>query len=122
MSRQHEIPHPVGARQRSDKYKQGRGRTDLAFPFDGVQQGDRLEVFVAGHFDYLGVQTYVDILRRIDLVDQILRHARLERVTSHEQSHGPGVPGQVHRGLSGGVSAPYHEHVPGKAGHGLGDR
>ncbi len=47
----------------------------------------------------------VNVWRRLELVDQVLRHRRRERRTAHEHDYSTRVPRKVHRGLSRTVRA-----------------
>ena len=60
---------------------------------------------------HLAVQAGGDVGLARDLLDQIARHALLERVAAHHQSHLAGVIGEVQRGLASRVAGADEEHV-----------
>jgi len=53
----------------------------------------------------------VDVRGRADLADEVVGHAVRERLRPYQDGHPAGPPGQVQRGLPGGVAASGDEHV-----------
>jgi hypothetical protein len=94
---------PVGARHGADEDHQRRGGNDLSAAGSRVSQGQGLQLPGAGGGGDLGGGSDADVGRRGDLVDQVLRHPRGQGLAADHDGDLPGVPGQVDRGLAGGV-------------------
>ena len=73
-------------------------------PDCAVDAVDRLELLVAVHGLQLAVQRHLDVRLAADLLDQVVRHALLERVAAHDQRDGARVVGEEHRRLARGVA------------------
>ena len=67
----------------------------------GVADVDRLQRGVAMRRDHLGAVLHVDVRASGELLDEIARHALLERLAAAEDRHAPGVGREEHRCLAG---------------------
>ena len=76
-----------------------------------IAQDQMLEPPVSTTADHFGAEAYLDVLRRLDLVDQVLRHLRAQRTPSDHERDPARIAGEMEHGLSGGVGAPDDEHV-----------
>ena len=76
-----------------------------------IDDVDGLEVRLAVRRLHLAVQADGDVGLAGDLLDQIARHALLERVAAHQQRHLARVVGEVQRRLAGRVAGADEVHV-----------
>ena len=60
---------------------------------------------VAAAADDLGADPDVDVRGRLELTDEVVRHARLERRRAHDEREAPRVPREMERRLPGRVRA-----------------
>src|SRR5256885_518163 len=88
--------HAVGTSRAPSSWRAGPSIDDL----------DRLELFVSVHGDDLGSRFHPDVRFRRYLLDEVLRHARSERLATHEERHRSGVAGEEDGGLAGRVARP----------------
>jgi hypothetical protein len=77
----------------------------------GSAQRELLEALLARTADDLGRDPNVDARNRVDLVSQILRHARGKCGGPYDQSDPPGIPAEVDGRLPGRVPAADHVHL-----------
>ena len=96
---------PVGARVGADEDEQ-RCCCD-AFDSLGraVLEVDPFEAPVAATAGDLGLEADVDVRRPFDALDEVVGHARGERLRSHDDGHRLGELSEVECGLAGGVAA-----------------
>jgi hypothetical protein len=72
---------------------------------------DRLELFVSVRRDNLGSGFHPDVRLRCDLLNEVGRHARCQRLAPHEERHRTGVVGEEDGGLPGRVAGPDQIHI-----------
>jgi len=87
-------------------------------PGGAVLEGQGGEVAVAVAIDRLGGVADHNVGGRLDLPDQVVRHRLAQRGAPHQHDDPSRIPGQVDRGLAGGVGPTDHIHLP--APHGPG--
>ena len=82
-------------------------RPGLLFPRVAAPPGHRLDARLAraGEPDDLGARQELDVRRRRDAIDQVLRHARREARATHQHPHLRRMHREKNRGLPGGVAA-----------------
>jgi hypothetical protein len=118
---QHAI-QPAGSRRRSDKDEQLSGIDYFCRALGQVPERQLLQVPVATRLHDLGADADVDVGDVRDLLDEVVRHRRLERGGAHQHGHRTGEPRQVDGRLAGRVRAADHVHVLVLAALGLGER
>src|SRR5262249_5414887 len=67
-----------------------------------------LQVVASGGALNFGTGAHPDVGLRLDLLDQVVRHRRLQRRATHDDGHRVRLAGQVHRGLAGRVGPADH--------------
>ena len=80
----------------------------LGFAGPVVDQGQLLQVVVSGGALHFGAGADGDLGVLLDLLDQVVRHRRLQRRGAHHDGHRFGLAGQVHRGLAGRIRPADH--------------
>ena len=106
----------------ADHEEQPVGVDRLLAAAGAVAQHEVLEPAVAAAADDLGADPDVELRRRLDLVHEVLRHPRVERLRPHDERDAPGVPGEVQRRLAGGVRAADDVDLAARHGRRLGAR
>jgi hypothetical protein len=106
---QHLGRQPVGAGRGADEHEEPVARLLGRGIRRSIAHDDALEHAVAAAADDLGARAHRDALR-VQLVDQVLRHAGGERRAAHEQGHGCRVPREMQGSLPRGVAAADHVH------------
>src|SRR5258705_8875877 len=86
---------PFGLGQRADKDEKRRGGKSLLLIFRRIKNRDRLEMLLAVQLNHRGPQTYLDILYRLDLINQIAKHTFIERFAPDQHSYRAGITGEV---------------------------
>ena len=104
---------PVGVGVRADREKEGVGRHRLLASV-GAQHEVRQPALAAAAHD-LGLEPRLDVRRRGELPDEVVRHPGLEGRPPDEERDASRIPRQVERRLAGGVGAA--EHVDVLTGH-----
>src|SRR5215831_1176171 len=97
--------YPFSIRVGADKDEQATTVTSLHSFAPAVTNVDRCQMSVTVDGWYLRAQPDGYVVFPAKLVDQVLRHALLERVASHHESHLSCTVGKVQRRLSGRVSS-----------------
>ena len=97
-------PKPPGhagcERAPADQHEQPVGRQRELVPSQRIADVQRLESAATAGANDLGVQPNVDVRRRGDAVDQVLRHAGRERRAAADQRDPPRVVREVKRRLA----------------------
>src|SRR6266576_3134055 len=108
--RRNRCREPLRLRAGADHHEEGVGGDGLfvaGFPFP---QHELLQPSVtAAAYDF-GPSADFDVWGRLDGLDEILRHARVEEPCADDERYAAGVPRKVKRGLAGRVSATGDEH------------
>src|SRR6266508_708025 len=102
---------PPGVRLGADQHEQRRRGHRLGGAVLPVDQRDAFQPPPPVPVDHLGAQADRDVRGRLDLLDQVVRHAGAQGVLQSQDGHRGGVPGQVDGRLAGGVPGADHEHV-----------
>src|SRR5215208_4781409 len=89
----------------------GSSGDGLGEPGEGILENEALKPSLPTTVDDLSVKANVDVPCRLDLPDQVVGHARGERVVAHEQRHARGVVRQVRCGLTGRVPSAYNVYL-----------
>ncbi len=76
-----------------------------------VAQHQVLEPSVAATAHHLAAEPRLDIVGRLDLAHEVLRHPGAERIGPHHQRDGAGVPSEMQRGLPRRVGASDDEDI-----------
>ena len=85
--------------------------TSSVSPVSVVDQGQFLQVVATHGAVHLGAGANGDLGVLFDLLDQVIRHRRLQRRGAHHDGHRCGVAGQEHRGLAGRIRPADHVHL-----------
>jgi hypothetical protein len=111
-----------GNRLGSDQHEERIGTgLDLLAP-TLVADHDRPEPLVAARLDHLRTVADPDPVMRLDAIDEVPRHASVERVGAADDGDAAGGVGEVERRLSGGVRPADDDDVAVAAERGLGGR
>ena len=119
VARHHAI-QPIGAGLRADEYKQSTGVHAFVRVGPAAFDGDGLQmVFAVNLYD---VRLIFDLYVRgtADLVDQVLRHGRSQRLAAHQHHYPPRKAREVEGGLSRGIGAAHDIDIVIAARHGFG--
>ena len=103
-----------------DKERCGRERVDCSRP--SVADVDGLEPAVAGTADDLNSVLHVDVVRGVDLGDEVVGHALRQRLTPDEDRDAGRELREVHSCLSGRVAAAHYEYLLAGKRRRFGDR
>ena len=114
------VRQPLGARLGPDQDEQGRRSHGLGRAGFQIGEGQALQAAPSGTAGDRDPVADGDVGPRFDLPDEVLGHAVGQRPSPDEHGHLRGVPGEVDRGLPGGVGATYHEDLAVLHGLGLG--
>src|SRR5207302_5588597 len=96
---------------RANEDKQRVGRLAAALSRVAILEDDRFQMVVAFDSDDLGPRFDTDVALGRKLFDQIMRHARCERVPAHQDGYAARVIGEEHRSLAGRVSTADQKYV-----------
>src|SRR5215203_4787769 len=105
------LGQPVRVGPGADENEQGSSGDGLGEPGGRILENEALKPSFPTTVDDLSVKADANVLCRLDLPDQVLGHARGERVVAHEQRHARGVVRQVRRGLTGRVPSSYNVYL-----------
>src|SRR5215211_5829335 len=105
------LGQPVRVWAGTDEDEQGSSGDGLGEPGEGILENEALKPSLPTTVDDLSVKANVDVPCRLDLPDQVVGHARGERVVAHEQRHARGVVRQVRCGLTGRVPSAYNVYL-----------
>ena len=101
---------PVRPRPGADEHE---ARVDLLDRVAAVRvanaQGAQAAVALRGH--RLAPGAHLDVVERLDLLDQVVRHRLRQRVAADEHRHPACVRGEVYGRLAGGVGPADHDDV-----------
>lgn len=113
------VAQPFRAWRRTDEHEQAACRNGLRETGLQVAQRDLREMAFAGHALDFRMQPHVDVLGLVNLLDEIVRHARAQRRAAAKDGDRARVLGQKHRALSGRIGPAHNKEILVRAGHRL---
>ena len=109
-------------RARADHEEEPVGIDRLLASIRAIAKDELLQPPVAATADDLGPEADLQLWRRLHLADKVVRHPRVERVSTRHERDAPGVTSEVQGCLSSRVGAAEDIDVSARHGRCLGSR